>query len=159
MKNKLIILGNGTSRLKYEDYINDFDGDVWGANRVFEEPSINKKLNLIGTVHLNFAEKALLYKNLHNMNYDIFYSQPDMRFKIFENYKGFSTGSELLNKALIEGYNHIELIGFDSLQGNNSDIYFTQVSIKNFISQVNLILSWFNIKGVNFKSEIVLIKR
>jgi len=159
--NRLLILGNGNSRLDYTDYINSFDGQVWGANKIFQETIINQKLNLIGTVHLDFAISALEFKKKNNLKYDIYFSEEIKEYneiKYFKNYHGWSTGSELLYKGLQDKFDEIHLIGYDSLRGKDNDIYYDKVVIKNFIIQTQKILKEFNKENVKLDDCIVIIK-
>jgi hypothetical protein len=139
---EVIILGNGESRLKYDEYIKKYEYEIWGCNKAYLE---NYNFTRIGTVHIENANNALLYKKQNNLKYIVYYSYFLPECLSFSNYHGWSTGNELLSQALLENYK-ITLIGFDSLNNNSSDIYMKNVVIDNFNNQFKIILNNNNYK-------------
>jgi hypothetical protein len=140
MNKELLILGNGMSRLNYSEFIDDYKEDIWCCNFAFKE---NIKYNLVGSVHDFCIKDAVKFKEENNLNFEILYHSKminyENKYNIFKKYQGYSTGSELIVEAILRGYSHILLLGFDSLSNNNSDIYTKNLVIKNFIAQVEII--------------------
>ena len=152
---KLLILGNGTSRLNYKEFIKNWEYEIWCCNYAFTEYFNFPKLNLIGTVHFKCYKDAIKFKEEKNLNYiEIVYLNTS------KNYLGYSTGNELINEAIIRGYNEIYLLGYDSINNSNKDIYTIPYPyIGNFKNQLKILLNKYNYLKLNeFNKDIFIIK-
>lgn len=155
MKNNVLIFGNGASRTENDvlKFINSFDGDIWGCNKFYTEIFKLPRINLIASVHEEYTTEAIKFKDENNLNYEILTADK------FKNYIGYSTGSELINEAILRGYEKIYLVGFDSLNGNNSDIYIKTVVISNFVAQVNELLKIHKFKKEEIQKNIFILQK
>ena len=84
---KILLLGNGTSRLQYNNLINSWKDPIWGCNLAFKE---NIRLNLIGTVHEWVINEAINYG----------FKGEILSPKTFKLYNGYASGSELIIEAI-----------------------------------------------------------
>ena len=138
---KVLILGNGISRLKYKTWINKWDGEIWACNRAFREYKYLPRLNVIGTVHHEVAIEALTFQKKKALSYKILTSKAGLvnsyQVFLFKKYRGWSTGNELLQEALLSGYDQIYLAGFDM---GGPDIYNGIVEGSNFRIQMQKII-------------------
>ena len=114
MASRVLIVGNGISRLGSEDYIRAYHGEVWACNYAYKEfPDIITRL----TGHDFALVDAQAYKDEHGAKFAI-YSGPIAQKR--KDWKLFScapqwlrdSGTTLVAQALHEGYD-VDLIGFD----------------------------------------------
>jgi hypothetical protein len=157
---ELIILGNGTSRLNHLDFITKSNIQIWGCNLAFRE---NINFNLIGSVHNWVVEEAIKYRKEHNLNFEILYPNiiPEIKkeYNLFQNYLGYSTGNELMNEAILRGYDTLYLLGFDSLNNSKEDIYTKNLVIVNFIHQIDVLKKKYNLKQTKYQDNIFILKK
>ncbi len=152
---KLLILGNGTSRLNYKEFIKNWKYNIWVCNYAFIEYSNFPRLDLIGTVHSYCYKDAIKFKEEQNLNnIEIIYLNNS------KNYLGYSTGNELINEAIIRGYDEIYLLGYDSINNLNEDIYTIPYPyIGNFKNQFKILLNKYNcLKLEKIEKDIFIIK-
>ncbi len=145
---KVLILGNGTSRLQLKDFIQSWKNEIWVCNTGFLEYEILPRIDYVCSVHREVVEESkifatehkLFYKTISNCTYS------DEQFKRTE---GWSTGNLALAEALEKNYDEIHLIGFDF---GGKDVYHTyEVDGSNFKKQYNQILNDYK----NAKEKIV----
>jgi hypothetical protein len=110
---KVLLLGNGISRLLFADRIRSFDGEVWGCNFIFLEYG-DRLDRIVG--HEYVMHQANLWKKLHNFRYDVHWHHewPEISKKI----KG-NSGMFLVCMALEENYD-ITMCGYDF---SGKDVY------------------------------------
>ena len=142
----LLILGNGTSRLNYSDYIKNFKGEIWGCNLCFKE---DIKFSLIASVHDFVLDEAIKYG----------YKGEFLTPKTFKRYKGYSTGMELINEAVLRGYKEIYLLGYDSINNGESCIYTGKVVIHNFKNQYEKLKKVHNLKETFVEKDLIKLEK
>lgn len=118
--NKVLVLGNGLSRLQYRDYINTWDGEIWGCNSAYLEVadgSIPHMERLMGDyVALKVAVK---YKRKYKLKYVMYgkhkrsWDLPGVQKLSLPTQFYGDSGSILVAAALYEGYNEVKALGFD----------------------------------------------
>jgi hypothetical protein len=143
---KVLILGNGKSRLEKKeslDFIKNWDGEIWGCNKIFQDYSQFKRLDRIGTVHEDLALEALSFKKENKLSYIIHSLKVIEKYEeeiiSFKEKRGWSSGSEMLLQALYENYDEIFLCGFDF---GGPDVYQPK-----------------DVEGSNFKNQFISIKK
>jgi hypothetical protein len=156
---KVLILGNGKSRLAYNSFIKKWEHGLWACNNAFKEENLRSKITALGTVHKEIVEEAIKYKKNNKLNFDIFYSFNTENTKCFNNYHGYSTGNELIFQAISTAYDEIYLLGFDSLWEDTSDIYMDQVIISNFKNQMDIILKQNEYKLKKYFRKIYVLEK
>jgi len=140
-EDSVLILGNGTSRLDYKDYIQNWKGEIWVITRGYEEYDELPRIDRVGSVHTSALIKAYLYKIQNNLDYHIFSSKiigkHESLIHVFDNTQGWASGPLMVQQALIEKYDDIQLLGFDF---GGPDIYQDHLLYGgNFINQFKLI--------------------
>lgn len=112
---KVLIVGNGISRLKFADQIESYEGEIWASNYAFRDfPAIITRLN----GHTDPLVEAWAWKQEHGFKYEI-YAGPIARKNPY--WKTFScppkwhrdSGTTNVAQALFEGFDQIDLVGFD----------------------------------------------
>lgn len=106
--NRVLILGNGISRLQYSEHIRWWTGCLWVLNYAFAEygPQADAVLG-----HPEVMEQAALWKRVHEYNYRVF-TEEDYHSDIPKDLRGDS-GTLAVAQALLEGKDKIFLSGFD----------------------------------------------
>ncbi len=150
---KLLILGNGISRLNYKEFITLWKNEIWGCNSINLEIQNIPQLKLIGTVHDYYYDVLKEFKEQNNLNFEI------LGTKQFKQYNGYCTGNELIREALLRNYTEIYLLGFDSINNSNFDIYMKTVVISNFTNQLNLLIKEYNLKLKKYNKDIFILER
>jgi hypothetical protein len=129
---KVLILGNGKSRLKYKDFVKKWDGEIWACNRAFLElasgdiPRINRL-----TGDSDALVIASEYRQKHGLKFEIYIRKPFQGEHVRGEKKLFTinpkyikdSGTTWVCQALIEGYDQIYCVGFDL---GGPDIYIAQ---------------------------------
>jgi hypothetical protein len=160
--NKVLILGNGPSRLNKIKFINNWDGEIWVCNYAFKEALTNNKISLVASVHKKVTIDAYDFKINNNLNYKILHNEVieglEDKVELFNNFVGYSTGCELINKALFDGYKKIVIMGFDSLKNSGEDIYCGNVVYVNFKNQIFQLIKKYKLKNVNLKKDIITLR-
>lgn len=142
-KKEVLIIGNGISRLKYQDFIQNWKGEIWGCNSIYLEHqagAVPRLDRLIGDTQAILP--ASQYKRKYGHSYVIY-----NKFKINnkENVPGSipvpvpkkyikDSGTTLVALALIEDYDRILCLGFDL---GGKDIYVKDLHQKNKTTWVN----------------------
>jgi len=147
----VLICGNGKSRLSKKKFLDNWKDEIWVCNFAFLEFFFNYRFNLLGTVHENVVPVAEAFRRLNNLNFEI------ITEKTFKEPLGYSSGWELVNEAVLRGYNKIYLIGYDSLSGSNADIHGDNIVIKNFLDQASVIIKKYNLKKKEIEKDIFLL--
>lgn len=133
---KVMIIGNGVSRLNFQKEITEWDGEIWGCNSVYLEVasgSLHRLDRIIGDK--DATKKAIQYKNKYGYNY-VVYNKFVVKKKDIPGAvpitlpKRFirDSGSTLVAMAIIEGYEEIVCVGFDL---GGKDIYVKNHQYKN----------------------------
>lgn len=143
---KILLLGNGTSRLYYQDFISKWKDPIWGCNLAFKE---DIKFDLIGTVHEWVAEEAKQYG----------FKGEVLTPKTFKKYYGYSSGSELISEAIARGYKQLYLLGYDSIEDGNECLYTGTVVISNFKNQIEYHKKNFNLKMEKIADNFYLLEK
>jgi len=150
----VLILGNGASRIKYKDFINNWTSEIWGCNWLFKEADSHENLTRIGSVHNEVISEAYKFKKENNYNY-LLYTKPVFReeFKdkfisYFSDPRGWATGPLMVLQALTENYRRIYLSGFDF---GGKDVYQNHfIEGSNFQKQFVEIISRFGHRKLKF---------
>lgn len=159
MREKVLILGNGTSRLSCKEYILHWDNEIWACNWAYKESKQYPNITRIGTVHDDVIEKALLFRSNMSADYDIWTVQwvldntkieplkKSPLIKIFHYKKVKNTGSLMILQGLYEKKD-IYLLGFDM---GGPDIYQKTDRPKNsFRKQFIQIIKKFGNENIHF---------
>jgi len=119
----LMVVGNGASRLKHEEFIKDHDDEVWACNYEFREDW--PRLSAIGSLHKRAVRDALIYRKEHGLNYEVItnetYANPNwgqwqegaMSWSEGRISYRLSSGIRLIQEAFVRGHDKVILIGFD----------------------------------------------
>ena len=142
-ENKVLILGNGTSRLQLKDTIQNWNGEIWVCNWGFREAlTLGDRVTLVGSVHKEVLKEIHSFRKEHNLSYKII-TKPIIKSQYEDEYfsssKGWSTGNLCIVEALERGYDEVYLAGFDM---GGKDIYQTH-----------------DLPGGSFKSQYEQIKK
>jgi hypothetical protein len=137
---KILLLGNGTSRLQHDQLIKNWKDPIWACNLAFKE---NYNISLIGTVHEWVVNEAIK----SNFNGEI------LTPKTFKLYNGYASGSELVIEAIERGYEEIHLLGYDSIENGNTCVYSGKVVIVNFKNQLDRIIKRYNLKKIKLSNN------
>ena len=113
---KVLIVGNGISRLPYYQTIFDFDGEVWGCNQSYLEfGHIYKRI----AGHKQWTEDAYRAKIEYGWDFEVWCGLkdniidfPHRMFTTHEERFWHNSGTTLVAQALEEGY-EVSVIGFD----------------------------------------------
>lgn len=135
-KKKVLILGNGLSRIMYNDFIEEWENEIWGCNRVYLD--WGHKLDRL-TGHISVLEEADEYRKQNNLYYEIWGGnlgkfKCDKYFTCDKQFQKDS-GTTLVVQAIEEGY-RAYCLGFD-LGGR--DIYSPNHQLVN---KTNWVLRW-----------------
>ncbi len=78
MTNTVLILGNGPSRLEHMDFVNNFNGPIWGSNWIFKDliAGTLKKLDRLNGDY-DALEVAEIAKREHGFTYEMFAFTPN----------------------------------------------------------------------------------
>lgn len=120
----MLIVGNGVSRLAYQEEIQNFDGDIWICNLAYKE----KWLVEIATRwsgHEDLIGKIKKIKEKNQYKFEIWANdnKADKKF----NFTCYDTGTTIAKQSLIEGYD-IYCVGFDL---GGADIYSSKHHLQN----------------------------
>lgn len=115
MSQSVLIVGNGISRLLYEDVILGWDGEVWGCNNIYRERAIAPKLTLLAG-HTEVLAEAAEYRDKHGLKYQTLcgllgqkgFDRPATCPSEFRK----NSGTTLVAQALHDGFDAV-LCGFD----------------------------------------------
>ena len=113
---RVMILGNGLSRLLHFQQIEEWNGEIWACNYAFTEPLAKKITRLTG--HVEVMHEAEKYKKDNGLTYEIWGGHLGA---ILENWKRFTcpgdfckdSGTTLVAQALHEKRERIVCVGFD----------------------------------------------
>jgi hypothetical protein len=150
---KILILGNAKNRLEKKDEIKAWKEEIWVCNKAYNETILYKNISLVASVHQEDALNALEYKIKNNLSYDIMSNQVwKQGIKCFKQYRGWSTGTELIHEAILKNdYEEIWLSGFSFISYDTGDIYNEGVTYcNNFINQFNQIKDEFPSQKIIF---------
>jgi hypothetical protein len=104
---KILILGNGMSRLSFDKQIRNFTGEVWGCNRIYLD--YGDKLTLLYG-HQDVVREGGLYRDKNHLHYKLAGTN---EFELQCNFLyRKDSGTTLAAEALTRGYGII-LCGFD----------------------------------------------
>jgi hypothetical protein len=114
MGSRVLIVGNGVSRLAYESYIVGFAGEVWACNRAYQEFP-DKIARLTG--HREPMLEAQAWKERHGYKYQIFAGplsrlHPEWLPLTCAPKWHRDSGTTLVAEALTQGF-QVEAVGFD----------------------------------------------
>lgn len=149
--NKVLILGNGISRLSFDKYIKTFKGQIWGANRVYLD--YGKKLDLISG-HIDVMQEAKEYREKHNLNYQIIggHIEPDSAADILYTCpKEFrlDTGTTLIAEALKRKM-QVSVVGFDLGGPDVYSLNHQNFNKQNWVNRWRKILEYYGHDKIKF---------
>lgn len=141
---KVLILGNGNSRLLHQNFINTWNGEIWGCNRIFYE--LGKTLPKLDILAGDYAalceavadkkESGKQFKMLaKNFKKEALKLEDVKPFNIPKQYQN-DTGTTLVAKALLDNYDKIYICGFDL---GGPDVYMEKHQYHN---KSNWIQNW-----------------
>lgn len=164
---QLLILGNGISRLNYGWYIREYQYPIWSCNSTFRELYRLGRIDVLGSVHGIYLKDSLQLSKDRNFR-RISVKSVDGS-ETFHKYHGYSTGNEMIHQAIYEGYDNIDLLGFDmggfditsnhNVDGTNFKSQFTKIQSEypyvkfNFINKSYIETLLLNLK--NTKTAII----
>jgi hypothetical protein len=140
---KILILGNGLSRLSFDEKIRAWRGPIWGCNRIYLDYG-DILTGLAG--HEDVMREARLYRDAHGQKYTILAEEDELQCA--EIYRK-DTGTTLVAEALTRGY-EVELCGFDL---GGIDVYSPGLERKDkttWVKRWRYILSKFGAEHINF---------
>jgi hypothetical protein len=110
---KVLILGNGLSRMSFVEFIEQWKGEVWGCNYCYIDWG-HKLTRLTG--HVRVMEEAILYRKKYKLNYEIWggnlgHIKSDKQFTCDKQFQKDS-GTTLVAQALTEKLK-VYCLGFD----------------------------------------------
>ena len=139
---QVLILGNGKSRLqKYED-IKKWTDEIWVCNEGYQECKTFPNISLVASVHDFMILVFKAHRRNHNKSYEIVGPIDKDGYECYNKfikYSGWSTGNELIQEAILRGYEKIVLAGFDM---GGLDVYKGKIIMH----------------GINFKRQFVILK-
>lgn len=118
---KVLILGNAQDRLNQTKFISEWKDEIWCCNKAYLEINQYPNISLVASVHDFMAKEAVDYKKKNNLTYRVVCSKKVLEAELFIKYRGWSTGTELIQQAIIAKYDEIWIAGFEFVKGN--DIY------------------------------------
>lgn len=138
---RVLILGNGKSRLNQKGFISTWKDGIWGCNRIFNEYSELPRLNRV-TGDLHGLKGLIDFKRINKASYEIYAKKayierfPKARLKSFTVPNEFQndSGTSLIAQALFEGYDKIYVAGFDL---GGPDVYVKMHEHRNKTAWVN----------------------
>lgn len=140
----VLILGNGISRLAFDEQIRGFHGEIWGCNRIYLDYG-DVITGLSG--HTDVMQESSDYRTEHDQKWRVMGSEEDP-YTCRELFRK-DTGTTLVAEALTRGHDVI-VCGFDI---GGLDVYSPAHEKKNKTSWVErwrLILSEFGSDRVTF---------
>jgi len=153
---KCLVLGNASDRLEEKEFIKNWKDEIWICNYAYKEYLEFPRIDVVGTVHSFVVTDALQFKKENNLNFRILSSNRyNSETEEFKNYLGFSTGWELVNQAILEGFEEIYICGFAVINNCDEDIYFPK-GIKPYCG--NFINQFYFIKEKYPNSNIIFVK-
>lgn len=140
---EVLIIGNGVSRLKHQNFIENWNGEIWGCNSIYIEHqagSVPRLDRLIGDRQA--IVPASEYKKKYKLKYVIYNKFVIDKKKTVPGTVPVplppkyirDSGTTLIALAFIEGYDRIVCIGFDL---GGKDIYVKNLHTKNKTTWVN----------------------
>ena len=151
---KLLLLGNGASRGTEwaRAFIRNWGHELWACNRAYKEWGDFPRLDRWASVHKEIVVEAVEWREKFGLSYDIYTIHDMGKYKkevvIFKKPMGWSTGSNMLQQALLEGYD-VSLCGFDMggahmhldkiLYGGNFKLQFQSISKRFGLDRIHLI--------------------
>jgi hypothetical protein len=141
---KVLILGNGLTRLEFDKQIRDWKGEIWGCNRIYLDYG-DILTGLAG--HTDVMQEAALDRDAKGNTYKIMggIEDPYICKPLYQK----DTGTSLVAEALTRGY-QVELCGFDI---GGLDVYSPGHEKKNkttWVQRWRLILGEFGADRVTF---------
>lgn len=134
---EILILGNAVDRLKSSKWINEYSGIIWGCNNIFKE---DIRIDAIGTVHEEDATNIMKYKKETGKNFRIIsFFEIENEIEVFKNFRGWSSWTEMIHQAILEGYTNIWLSGFIFIGGNEYEVSGPKLYCGNFRDQYEII--------------------
>ena len=137
---RVLILGNGISRVHYHNFISAWENEIWVCNRAYQEWSKWHNITRVSG-HRECLEMALEYRVTHSADYDIYTYDGRTKNKLFKEMavpkkEINNTGINWVIQAFMEKYEKIVLVGFDI---GGHDIY-----VKNHwkFFRSNWIIAW-----------------
>lgn len=118
----VLILGNGISRVLFDKQIREWQGEIWGCNRVYLD--YGKELTLLYG-HADVVREGGLYRDKNNLHYKLAGTN-EFQLKCSFLFRKDS-GTTLAAEALTRGYKII-LCGFDL---GGKDVYSPGMDKKN----------------------------
>ncbi len=150
--NKVIILGNGLSRLQHKGFINSWKDEIWGCNHFFTEYNTVPKIDRIfcdaKTIREAYEFRVAVKKDwlIYAQTWiNGFKDKPDVL--VVNGFKGITSGATAVEQALIENYDKILLTGFDF---GGSDIYTGKEDGTPFIQHFKWIMEKYNTLAITF---------
>lgn len=135
---KVLILGNGISRLQYTKEIADWKGELWGCNHIYAEygPVLTRVNG-----HADVVKQAQQWKEIHGFNYWVITAEDYQ--DIPEKLRG-NSGIYLVSQALYEGYKEINLCGYDF---GGKDVWTPDMEKRNvtngLLNKWDVMITWF----------------
>lgn len=134
----VIILENGKSRLRYNQYLQKWDKELWVMDRGFIEYNALPTIHRVGTIQQSVAKEAQSYKEKKGLNYEVyardFIDGYEDKIHVFKELRGWLAGPLMVAQAIKEGYESIYLVGFDigeeDLYGKNT------LKSRNYVNQL-----------------------
>jgi len=113
----VLILGNGISRIQFDKWIREFDGEIWGCNYVYIE--YGEKLTRL-TGHTDVMLKAIDYRNENRCEYEVWSGICTGTNRV-DGTRSFTcprelcrdSGTTFVAQALHEGRRKVYVCGFD----------------------------------------------
>lgn len=131
---KIIIFGNATERLNQQNFISKWDGEIAVCNKAYLEAKDDPRIKIVASVHDFMAKEAIDFRKKNNLTYKVICSKKVDGGELFKKYRGWSTGTELIHHAILEGYDEIWMAGFEFVKGE--DIYMKEkLNCGNFEKQ------------------------
>lgn len=127
MSKKVLIIGNGTSRLNHREFIQRWKDEIWACNSAYLEyyaGDIPRLDVLLADYHC--LQDIVPYKQKHGGKYKLFGKNhkakelPGVQLIDMERKFINDSGSTLVARALHKGYDEIYVVGFDL---GGSDLY------------------------------------
>lgn len=141
---KVLILGNGKSRLKLKDFIKNWKDEIWVCNKGYLESLSLSNITRVYSVHPEVIQDAQKYKDDNNLIFNV-HGPGGVPF--LKN-KGWSSGSQALLDALLEKRD-ISVVGFDF---GGPDVYQPlPVNGSNFIRQSEILKKEFEKEFIKVK--------
>ncbi len=136
---KVLILGNGLSRLSFDAQIRSFDGEIWGCNRVYLDYA--EVLTYLWG-HIDVMPEAIEYRDANGLSYKIMEIEEPLQC---QNRFRKDTGTTLVAEALTRGL-EVSVCGFDM---GGPDVYSWNHEKKNKKDWIDRWREIFRIFGSN----------